>query len=104
MMALIGAVGLGAVAFTAAASPLAPPADAHRPSNITLVWGGCGWGFHPVPGHWSRWRGAWVPPHCAPNHYGYSGYGYPYDGYSAGVGYPYAGYPGGYRSTYWGGY
>ena len=33
------------------------------------VWGGCGWGWHPVPGNCSRWRGGWVPPHCAPSHY-----------------------------------
>ena len=38
-------------------------------SGIVHVWGGCGWGWHPVPGHWSRWRGGWVPPHCAPNRY-----------------------------------
>ena len=43
-------------------------------SGIVHVWGGCGWGWHPVPGHWSRWRGGWVPPHCAPNHY-YGGWG-----------------------------
>ena len=43
-------------------------------SGIVQVWGGCGWGWHPVPGHWSRWRGGWVPPHCAPNH-DYRGWG-----------------------------
>jgi len=43
-------------------------------SGIVQVWGGCGWGWHPVPGHWSRWRGGWVPPHCAPNHF-YGGWG-----------------------------
>src|SRR6266567_636901 len=36
---------------------------------LVQAWGGCGWGWHPVPGHWSQWRGGWVPPHCAPNHY-----------------------------------
>ena len=36
--------------------------------GIVQVWSGCGWGWHPVPGHWNRWRGGWVPPHCAPNH------------------------------------
>ncbi len=36
---------------------------------LVQAWGGCGWGWHPVPGHWSQWRGGWVPPHCAPNRY-----------------------------------
>ena len=34
-----------------------PPA-----SGILDVWGGCGWGWHPVPGHWSRSRGGWGSP------------------------------------------
>jgi len=38
-------------------------------SGIVPVWGDCGWGWHPVPGNCSRWRGGWVPPHCAPSHY-----------------------------------
>ena len=38
--------------------------------EIVKVSGGCGPGWHPVPGHWSQWRGGWVPPHCAPNRYG----------------------------------
>ena len=46
--------------------------------GIVQIWGGCGWGWHPVPGHWSQWRGGWVPPHCAPNRY-YGGWG-PYWG------------------------
>src|SRR6516162_3681608 len=29
--------------------------------GIVQVWGGCGWGWYPVPGHWRRWRGGWVP-------------------------------------------
>jgi hypothetical protein len=48
--------------------------------GIVKVWGGCGWGWHPVPGHWSRWRGGWVPPHCAPRH-PYYGWWVPYDGW-----------------------
>lgn len=38
-------------------------------AGIIKVWDGCGWGWHLVPGHWSQWRGGWVPPHCAPNRY-----------------------------------
>ena len=37
-------------------SNLAPAAPSAAP-NIVQVWGGCGWGWHPVPGHWSQWRG-----------------------------------------------
>ena len=45
--------------------------------DVVQIWGGCGWGWHPVPGHWSRWRGGWVPSHCAPNRYyrGWDPYG-----------------------------
>ena len=46
--------------------------------------GGCGPGSRPVPGHWSRMRGAWIPPHCAPN------YAAPYRPYA--VYRPYYGY------------
>ena len=79
--ALIGALGLAGVAGSAAAAPLAPDPAAIRSSNIIQVWGGCGPGFHPVPGHWSEWRGGWVPPHCAPHRrpWGpYAGAGAPY--------------------------
>jgi hypothetical protein len=66
--------------------------------EVVQVRGGCGPGWHPVPGHWSRWRGEWVPPRCAPNHYGggwggsYPGRANPYDWgvYSRGQ-YPYGG-------------
>jgi hypothetical protein len=66
--------------------------------GIVKVAGGCGPGWHPVPGHWSRWRGEWVPPHCAPNHNGgdwgdsYPGRAKPYDwgAYNGGQ-YPYGG-------------
>jgi len=65
--------------------------DAERPvrtgaaPGIVQVGGGCGPGWHPVPGHWSQWRGEWVPPHCAPNRYyggqaPYRGWGGPYYG------------------------
>jgi hypothetical protein len=80
-LTFIGALAAGAVAANAA--PLAPNLDTGQSSNIVQVWGGCGPGMRPVPGHWSRWRGGWVPPHCAPNYGayyrgGYYGGGYPY--------------------------
>src|SRR5690242_2631413 len=80
-------------------SNLGPAASGTVPDTVQ-VWGGCGWGWHPVPGHWSQWRGGWVPPHCAPNHDGggwggsYSGWGDPYrgwGGYGGGPG-PYGGW------------
>ena len=86
-LSLIGALGLAATAVPARAAPVVPNLDAHQASAIVQVWGGCGPGFRPVPGHWSRFRGAWVPPHCAPNYarpyaysrpYAYYGGGYPY--------------------------
>jgi hypothetical protein len=75
-------------------------------SGIVQVWGGCGWGWHPVHGHWSRWRGEWVPPHCAPNHY-YGGWG-PYGRWGPygagqgpyGVGRPYGDWGGPYQGWY----
>jgi hypothetical protein len=77
-LSLIGALGLAAVAVSSArAAPLAPDLAVAAKPGVVQVWGGCGPGFGPVPGHWSRWRG-WVPPHCAPNRgpYGpYAGYG-----------------------------
>ena len=65
----IGALGLATAAAPASATPFVPGRDAGAASNIVQVWGGCGPGAHPVPGHWSRWRGVWVPPHCAANYY-----------------------------------
>ena len=35
---------------------------------IELVAGGCGPGWHPVPGHFTPW-GYWVPRHCVPHHF-----------------------------------
>ena len=93
-LTLIGAIGLAAVAVPARAAPLAPDLAASPRGNIVQVWGGCGPGFRPVPGHWSQWRGAWIPPHCAPNHYGGGYYGRGYGG-----GYYGGGYGGGY--PYW---
>jgi succinate dehydrogenase/fumarate reductase flavoprotein subunit len=23
---------------------------------LVQAWGGCGWGWHPVPGYWNQWR------------------------------------------------
>ena len=63
-------------AFAVTALPLAAnavptgstlPAVVSNPS-VELVAGGCGPGWHPVRGHFSRW-GYWVPPHCVPNYY-----------------------------------
>src|SRR5216683_1920046 len=55
----------------------------HRP--------GVGWLW---PRHWSRWRGGWVPPHCAPRYGG----GYYGGGYYGG------GYPYWHRYRHWWGY
>jgi hypothetical protein len=75
-LALTVAAALGIP--SAHAIPFVSAPSANR-ENIVRVWGGCGWGWHPVPGHWSYW-GGWVPPHCAPNQYwgGGSPYGYGY--------------------------
>ena len=94
-LVLIGALGVGAATGCAQAAPFAPASETGSTSPIIQVYGGCGWGFHPVPGHWSRWRGEWVPPHCATSHYGYGGggeYGGAYP-YGAGRGYEYYGSP-----------
>lgn len=60
VLALIGAVALGALTVSAQASPTPPPFAPAAASGIVEVWGGCGWGFHPT-----AWGG------CAPNRYGY---------------------------------
>ena len=96
-LTLIGALGLVAATVSARAAPIVPNLDNQHSSNIVQVWGGCGPGAHPVPGHWSRWRGGWVPPHCAPHrHYGYYGGGYYGSGYYGGGYYPHWRYPHGY--------
>ena len=85
-LTLIGALAIGTLglaAGSARAAPFVPGLDGQHSPNIVQVWGGCGRGAHPVPGHWSRWRGGWVPPHCAPSYYrpyGYRHYG-PYAGW-----------------------
>ena len=33
-----------------------------------VAYRGCGWGWHWVPPHWTRW-GRWVPGSCRPNYY-----------------------------------
>ena len=91
ILTLIGAVGLVGAATSAKAAPMIAIPDDQAKSGIVQVWGGCGPGFRPVPGHWSRWRGAWIPPHCAPMRYGYGGgYGAYAGGYGYGGGYPYS--------------
>jgi hypothetical protein len=106
-MRVLGLVLAGGLAVTALLAAHAAPLGSNMEQLGTALspgtvqaWGGCGWGWHPVPGHWSRWRGGWVPPHCAPNHY-YGGPGPdggwkgPYDGwrgpYGGGQG-PYGGW------------
>jgi hypothetical protein len=73
-MRALGLIVGGMLALTASMAGHAAPSGSSMKqlvpaSGIGHVWSGCGWGSHPLPGHWSRWRGGWVPPHCAPNHY-----------------------------------
>jgi len=74
--------GVLALAFPITAHAVLPGPSIEQPSptpGIVTVWGGCGWRWHPVPGHWSRSGGGWwVPPHCAP--YRNFGWRVPYDG------------------------
>ena len=81
ILALVGTLGLVVTAASARAAPLVPPAPADHAAGIVQVWGGCGPGFHPVPGHWTRW-GVFAPPHCAPNYRPYGPYAawHPYRG------------------------
>ena len=79
-MRVLGLVAAGMLALAAPIAGHAIPLGSNMKhlvpkGDIVQVWGGCGWGWHPVPGHWSRWRGGWVPPHCAPDHY-YRGWGW----------------------------
>ena len=78
-MRVVGLVVAGMLALIAPIAGQAAPVGSSmkqpvQATEIVKIWGGCGWGWHPVPGHWSRWRGGWVPPHCAPNRY-YGAYG-----------------------------
>jgi hypothetical protein len=59
-LAMICASGLIAAATSAQAAQI-PQSSGTNSSNIVQVAGGCGPGFHPVPGHWSRWH-EWVRP------------------------------------------
>ena len=73
---VLAAVGIP----SAQAAPFAPR-PATDAGGLVRVWGGCGWGWHPVPGHWTYW-GGWVPPHCIPDQR-WGGYG---NGYWNGTG------------------
>ena len=96
-LTLIGALGLAATAVPARAAPVVPTLDAHQASGIVQVWGGCGPGARPVPGHWSRMRGA-GSRRTAPRTTGPMGAA----GYYRGGGYGGGGYGGGY--PYWQGH
>ena len=80
-------LGLAVAGMLALAAPIAGHAAPLGSSikqvvpapGIIQVWGGCGSGWNPVSGHWSRWRGGGVPPHCALSHY-YGWWG-PYGGW-----------------------
>ena len=74
-MRALGLIVGGMLALTASiagdAAPLASSMKQLVPASGTVhVWGGCGWGWHPVPGHWSRWRGGWVPYGAGQGPYG----------------------------------
>ena len=107
ILAVVGVLSLAAVTANAA-----PPGSNERPvrtgaAGIVQVAGGCGPGWHPVPGHWSQWRGEWVPPRCAPNRYygnqgPYQGGGGPYYGGGGAPGGGYGPYGGG--GSYGGGW
>lgn len=73
ILALAGALGLVVTAASAHAAPVVPALAAHPAPGIVRV-SGCCPGTHPVPGHWLRWRGAWIAPHCAPNYRPYGPY------------------------------
>ena len=98
MMRVPGLAVAGVLALTAPlaahAVPLGPSIERRLPTpGIFKVWGGCGLGWYPVPGHWSRSGGGWwVPPHCVP--YRYFGWRLPYDGWENAYGW------GGYYSPY----
>lgn len=79
-LALAGMLALTAP-MAASAAPPEPSVEQHGPTpGIVPVWGGCGPGWYPMPGHWSRAGGGWwVPPHCVP--YRHFGWRVPYDGF-----------------------
>lgn len=91
LVGLVLAAGLGLTASIAAyAVPLGGqtgPAAMGPVPDVVRAWGECGWGLRPVPGYWSQWRGGWVLPHCARNHYRdwggyYGGWSGPYGGWA----------------------
>ena len=64
-MRLLGLAVAGVFALTVSvaghAAPLGSSMKQVAPAgSIVQIWGGCGWGWHPVPGHWSlaRWVGS----------------------------------------------
>ena len=63
----LSGLATAALPLAANAVPTGPdmPAVASSPA-IEQVAGGCGPGWHPVPGHFTPW-GHWGPPHCAPH-------------------------------------
>ena len=98
-LAFAGVLALTAPIAAAHAVPLGSnlkPVKSGTAPAMVQVWGGCGWGWHPVRGHWSQWRGGWVPPHCAPNRDG-GGWGGPHGGWSPG---PYRNW-GAWQAPYW---
>ena len=66
-LGLIATVGLMAAPVVAGAAPLTFAAPTAASTNIIRVEGGCGFGWHPVPGHSNDYTGQWVPLRCAPN-------------------------------------
>jgi hypothetical protein len=90
IIAVTAALGFGAASLSAGAAPLAPQ-PATVSGGIILVAGGCGGGWHPVPGHWVG--GEWMPTRCAPNDRG-GDWSAPYPAYPAYPAYPsYEAYP-----------
>jgi len=62
-LAFAGVLALTAPIAAAHAVPLGSnlkPVKSGTAPAMVQVWGGCGWGWHPVPAHWSQWRGGWV--------------------------------------------
>ena len=73
-MRVLGLAAAGMLTLTAPLAGHAAPSGSSMKqlvlvSGMVQVWGECRWGWQPVAGHWSQWRGGWVPPHCAPNHF-----------------------------------
>jgi hypothetical protein len=95
IIAFTAAIGLGAASFAAGAAPLTPHPAMAAHDGLVLVEGGCGGGWHPVPGHWVG--GEWMPTRCAPSDRG-GDWSSPYPAYPAYPMYeahpvPYAAYP-----------